>query len=115
MKRNLLIAACLFSIISVHAQTIVKGIVVDAVTADPLSGATIIVPGKSGTSSDKDGRFTIPCGAPNKITVSFVGYEILQYNIQNCDEELRVALVPLSKSLNVVEITATSNPNKSLL
>ncbi|MES1223583.1 MAG: TonB-dependent receptor, partial [Bacteroidota bacterium] len=43
------------------------------------------------------------------------GYETYKATIKNCDDEISIALVSSGKSLNEVEITATSNQNKSIL
>jgi iron complex outermembrane receptor protein len=115
MKHILLFAAGVCSIALTYAQTTVKGIVVDAATNSPLSGATITFAGKGGTSTNDAGRFSLECGKTNKITVSYLGYEAVQIAIKNCNDEIRIALIPKSRSLNEVEITATSNQNKSIL
>jgi iron complex outermembrane receptor protein len=115
MKHILLFAAGVCSIAFTYAQTTVKGIVVDATTNSPLSGATITFAGKGGTSSNDAGQFSIECGTTHKITVSYLGYEAVQKTIKNCNDELRIALILKSRALNEVEITATSNQNKSIL
>lgn len=111
-----LILSIAFSAISfcIYAQQMVKGKVVDANTGTPLSGATIAFSG-SGTTTDKDGAFSIECGKAHRITVSYIGYENFVKTIRNCDEELLIELKPTGSSLDEVEITATSNENKSLL
>ncbi len=107
----------LFVCISViaFAQTTLKGKVIDANTKAPLLGANIQFPGKGGTTSDKDGVFTIDCSKLGEITVSFIGYETKKLAVKNCKDELFVSLVPSNHKLNDVEITATSNLNKSIL
>jgi iron complex outermembrane receptor protein len=107
----------LFSIVSLAAvaQKTAQGKVVDASTNNPLVGATVSFPGKAGTTTDKDGMFTVDCDKINKVTVSFVGYESAQQSIKNCDQEIRIALVASGRLLDEVEITAISNQNKSLL
>ena len=77
-------------------------------------GATITFAGKVGATSDKDGMFSIDCNKVARITVSFVGYETYQQTIKNCDDEINIGLVPVGHILDDVEITATSNQNKSL-
>ena len=115
MMRNLFMVVCLLGILPVYAQTTVKGKIIDAVTKHPLQGASISYGAKGGTTTDNDGVFSIECGKTNKITVSFVGYITQSYSIKNCNDEVVVSLQPASGTLNEVEITATSNPNKSLL
>ncbi|MGN6401044.1 MAG: TonB-dependent receptor [Flavisolibacter sp.] len=115
MKQILMALACACSFAMAHAQTTIKGKVIDAASNNPIAGATISVSGRSQTSTDKDGVFSIDCEGKTKISVSSIGYETEQQTIRNCNEELLVALVPVSRSLNEVEITATSAQNKSIL
>jgi iron complex outermembrane receptor protein len=100
---------------SAFAQGTIQGKVFDAVTNTPLSGATISFAGTGGTVTDKDGLFTIDCSKSSTIEVSFVGYKTYKYTIKNCNDKLSLALTPTSTNLNIVEITATSSANKSLL
>jgi iron complex outermembrane recepter protein len=116
MKRIILLAlVCSIGSVTVIAQKKIRGRVFDSSNNNPLAGATISFAGKGGTTTDKDGMFTVDCDKTNRITVSFVGYETWQQVIKNCDEELRIALVPSGRLLDEVEITAISNQNKSLL
>ncbi|HKP31844.1 MAG TPA: TonB-dependent receptor [Chitinophagaceae bacterium] len=115
MKRILFVAACLLGIIAAQAQTTITGKITDASTGAALPGATISFAGKGGTTSDKEGNFSIPCGKATRIIISFIGYTSHEVIVKNCNDEIRVALVPASKTLNDVEIAATSNPNKSVL
>lgn len=96
-----------------YAQSL-TGKVFDASTHAPLSGATISFSGK-GTTSDKDGMFFINCSKISAVTVSYIGYQTQKVLIKNCNDELSIALTSLSQNLNNIEITATSNENKSLL
>ncbi|HEX7904938.1 MAG TPA: TonB-dependent receptor [Chitinophagaceae bacterium] len=95
------------------AQTL-KGHVFDASTKAPLPGATISF-AKSGTTTDNEGMFSINCNKPSAIAVSFIGYETYRIAVKNCNDELSIGLVPVSHNLDAVEITATSNENKSIL
>ncbi|MGN6165714.1 MAG: TonB-dependent receptor [Flavisolibacter sp.] len=115
MKQILMAVACACSFVMAHAQTTIKGKVIDAASNNPIAGATISISGKGQTSTDKDGLFSIGCEGKTKISVSSIGYETEQQTVKNCNEELLIALVPVSRSLNEVEITATSAQNKSIL
>ena len=97
------------------AQKRVAGKVVDAVNNIPLEGATISILGNGDVTTDKEGRFSFDCSKSTMISVSYIGYETYKVNIKNCEVPLNIALVQTSHSLNEIEITATSNQNKSLL
>lgn len=115
MKRIFLFAVIFtFTSIASLAQKTVKGKIFDASTNSPLLGANIAFSGGS-ASTDKDGIFTVDCSKSTLITVSFVGYETVRYTIRNCNDEIRIGLISVASNLNEVEITATSNPNKSVL
>lgn len=115
MKRIILFAfsLCILAI-PAFAQKTLKGKVVDASNSKPLAGATVSF-GSNGTTTDKDGLFSIDCSKVSSITISFVGYETQKQLIKNCDAEVKISLAPVGRSLDEVEITATSNLNKSLL
>lgn len=101
--------------ISAFAQKTLQGKVTDAATHVVLSGASVSFGGKSGATTGVDGQFSLDCGKISKITVSHVGYETKTVFIKNCDEALTVSLTPAAGTLGEVEVTATSNQNKSLL
>ena len=100
--------------INVFAQKTIKVKVLDAVTRLPLAGATVVLPGMSGMTSDKEGVFELNCGKATNISVSFVGYQTVKTAVKNC-EDFSISLSPVDKSMAEVEITATSNTNKSIL
>jgi iron complex outermembrane receptor protein len=116
MKRRIYILLLLNAIaFGSFAQKIVHGKVFDSETKAPLSGATITFAGKGGTTSDKDGMFSVECGTTTRISISFIGYQTYHQNIKNCNQDISISLVSSSTKLNEVEITASSNQNKSLL
>jgi iron complex outermembrane receptor protein len=114
MKRLTFLIAFMAISFFIYAQQSVKGKVFDAYTGAPLSGASISYNG-GGTTTDKDGSFSVACEKAGRIEVSFVGYETYSRTIRNCNEELSISLKPAGGTLDEVEITATSNQNKSLL
>jgi iron complex outermembrane recepter protein len=99
---------------TLFAQNLLKGKITDAATGKALGGATVSM-GKATTTSDNDGAFTIDCNKTSSIIVSFVGYETQKKAIKNCDETITIFLLPIGKSLDEVEISATSAQNKSML
>jgi iron complex outermembrane receptor protein len=112
MKQLFFIAVIMCST-QLFAQTL-KGKVFDSENNNPLYGATISFNGKA-TTTDKDGTFSINCGTTATLTVSYIGYETHKQVIKDCGEYLNVALSQLNHNLDEIDITATSNVNKSLL
>ena len=94
------------------AQTKVTGKVLDAITQKPLISATISA-GAQKTTTNTQGLFSIT-GA-TKITVSFIGYEPSTQIIGASSGILTINLTPIALSLAQVEVTNSSNPNKSVL
>ena len=79
MKRTLLIALSLFCccLSAVWAQEKnVSGVVKDAKTGEPLSGATIAIQGTStGTMTDLNGNYSLTVDPQSTLVVSYIGYE----------------------------------------
>ena len=115
MKRFIYILSGICFVTHASAQGTVQGRVIDAAARSPLVGATITVAGKAITSTDKDGRFKIPCNPLPDISVSYIGYETKKQTVKNCENELLIALTAYNHNLDEVEITATSNRNKLIL
>jgi len=116
MKNTILSALFFFAISSTSfAQQMLHGKVTDAATGKPLVGASVTFAGAGGTTTDNDGNFSMDCNKTKKITISFVGYESYSLTTKNCDAELKVALQSLGRTLDNVEISATSSVNKRLL
>ena len=104
----------LLFVISANAQQL-KGNVSDASNNTSLIGATIYVAGKAVTTTDNLGSFSIDCKGKTEIMVSYVGFASFRKTVTNCNEELTIKLERIGTTLDKVEITATSNPNKQLL
>src|SRR5258705_2832581 len=91
------------------------GKVTDAATGKPLVGASVTFAGTGGITTDQEGSFSIDCSKTKRITISFVGYESYSVTIKNCEVELKISLEAAGRTLDNVEISATSNLNKALL
>lgn len=92
----------------------IKGKVVDYEQHTALPDVTVQVAGGSGAVSDKNGEFTLSCRDSVQLTVSFIGYQTYKNKV-GCNTEITIELMPTANSLNTVEITATSNPDKKTL
>jgi iron complex outermembrane recepter protein len=115
MKLKIILSAIIaFSWARGSAQKI-KGKIFDETTNKPLVGATIKFEGKGGTTTDTNGDFFVDCSKNSSVTVSYIGYTSVNKTIKNCNDVLNISLVSLNNQLNEVEITATSNTNKSIL
>ncbi|MBQ8046702.1 MAG: TonB-dependent receptor [Prevotella sp.] len=88
MRNWILGCLLIFAGISVNAQTVIKGRVMDgAMQGEPLMGASVQVPGtSSGTITDLDGNFsfTLPEGKVI-VQVSMVGYKTQVVNVKGKD------------------------------
>ena len=94
---------------------VVKGVVVDSVSHEPLPGVTILLTGTQiGVWSDADGKFelALPPAAvtmQQKLAVSFIGYETHQVELSPASSQpLHVVLTPhvLDESSGVVVVVA---------
>jgi iron complex outermembrane receptor protein len=85
------------------AQSTVSGKVTDAKTGEPIAGASISVKGEKagGTSTDKNGAFTIKAAAGATLTISSVGFAPQVITVGN-DLTVNVALSPMSAELSEV-------------
>lgn len=113
MKHIILFILTLISI-NTYAQKTVTGKVIDAANSTPLYGANISFSGGT-ASTNKDGIFTVDCSKGSMLTISFIGYETVKYNIKNCNDDIKISLSASVSNLGEVEITATSNQNKAIL
>ena len=76
--KSLLVAFLLtvFSAVSMHAQFVASGTIVEAATDEPIIGASVLEEGTSnGTITDFDGNFELTVQAGAQITVSYVGFK----------------------------------------
>lgn len=88
-------------------QTIVKGIVTDAKTKEPLPFVTIVFEGTNkGINSDNQGHFTLKAdGSYSQIKVSFIGYKTIVKQIEPGKEQtVDVALGSDNRLLSEVVI-----------
>jgi len=92
----------------VSAQTLVKGKVIDAITQEPLTGATIVVKGtNNATTASLDGTFKLKANAGSEtVVVTFVGYIPQEFAISAGEKDLgTVLLAPNASSMKEVTIT----------
>jgi iron complex outermembrane receptor protein len=95
-------------------QTNINTKVLDAYTKKPLAGANIVI-GDKKTSTNNDGIFTYLCSSKETIKISYVGYETKIENNKNCNPGFIIYLTPLVLTLDEVEVSNSTNSNKTLL
>ena len=108
----------LLSSASLHAQTIVKGQVVDSRTKEPVTGASVVFKSTVvGANSDINGHFTLesPKKLPVTLVVSFVGYKPQEIEIYDTEEAIIVPLVEDFNLLNEVVITGYTTQQRRLV
>ena len=111
LYRLMAIVMLLLSATTLSAQKIVKGKIIDAVTKEPINGASIKCSGADcscGCASSTNGDFEMHCKSCKTLTVSFIGYQPMQLSV-DADNSL-VALIPAASLLNEVVISANRQP-----
>jgi len=96
------------------AQNNFSGKVVDAITQKPLAIATISIGAKK-INTNSNGEFTMSISGADKITITYIGYAPLTKSIDPTEKNNIFYLTPIALSLIDVEVSNTSNPNKSIL
>lgn len=98
------------------AQT-VKGVVKDATTGEPVVGATIhLAHHKGGAVTDLDGKFSIHAGKiPATLTINYVGYRKLTYDVYDTDEPLVIELTEDRNSVGEVVVVGYGTQSRKQL
>jgi len=106
-----IVFALLFSV-SMLAQTVVTGTVIDSKSTQPIPGVNIRLEGKYiGTSTDFDGNYTleVTLAPPFKVVFTVVGYESQIIEITENNQKVDVSLVE-GTQLDEVVISASRTP-----
>lgn len=118
MKNFIIILLCFFSSNLYAQQVKITGSVLDAVSGEPVSGASISVKDKiSGAVSDEKGAFALSLSKmklPFVIIISATGYEDISEEITAPSQAVIVKLKPLAGWLNEV-VFAASRVQESIL
>ncbi|MBQ5477657.1 MAG: TonB-dependent receptor plug domain-containing protein, partial [Bacteroidaceae bacterium] len=99
LKHLLLQAALLLTTVAAYAQKEIKGRVVDAITGDPLIGASVTVKNDTqGAATDLDGKFSLSVQKNFPLTLHFdyVGYRDLDVEVYDNAESVEVRLEEIS-------------------
>jgi iron complex outermembrane receptor protein len=112
--KNFILLIFLLGFQNVFAQTNFSGKVLDGITQKPLASASISI-GNKKINSNTTGDFNFTLVGSTKIVISYIGYETFIRTINANEKNTIFYLTPISLSLSDVEVTNTSNPNKSIL
>ncbi|MEM9984069.1 MAG: TonB-dependent receptor plug domain-containing protein, partial [Bacteroidota bacterium] len=95
------------TLFSVQAQQAIQGRVVDASTAEPIEGASVLVMNSTvGAITDAKGAFSLEKVMPSDVlTISFLGYEKVTVEVGN-QTFISVSLQAGEFTLNEVSVTA---------
>jgi len=105
--KMLLAFALFFCIHAALAQTRFTGRVTDSITGSPLEGVSIkIKSSKAGTTSNKDGVFSIQVSSSDVLVFSYVGYTDQEVNV-NDQTNIEVKLVPVITDLGQIVTVGT--------
>ncbi|MCZ2356343.1 MAG: TonB-dependent receptor [Bacteroidia bacterium] len=116
MKKNILLIISVVCSLAAFAQTgQLKGKVVDEFEKTPLAGVDISIDNSQGVVTDKNGEFTINCTGSVSLKITLTGYKTVEETFKCGGENIEIAMTSDAQELETVEITATSNPNKSQL
>ncbi len=115
MKRFLLVILSFACSVALAQNNTLKGRIIDKATSSPLQGASVQYGQGSGTVSDRNGEFSIPCSGTFELTISFVGYQSQTQTVNDCNANLSIDLIASNATLDEIEITATSELNRSML
>ncbi|MDR1624387.1 MAG: TonB-dependent receptor [Tannerellaceae bacterium] len=93
----------IFSTLELHSQTTIKGLVVDATTEEPVTGASVILKSTTnGTSTDVNGAFTLQVtkALPVTLSIRLIGYKSQEIDVYDAQEP---AIIYLSEDLNLLD------------
>lgn len=105
--KMLLVFVLLFSFPPVFAQSLVSGTVTDATTGKPVEAATVKIKSTgAGTSTNKDGVFSLKASSSDILLLSSVGYLDIEVPV-NGQTNLVVKLIPSITDLGQVVLVGT--------
>lgn len=103
--------AALFVSVSVMAQGVVEGVVVDAATQEPIVGAAVTV-GRTtvGVVTKESGQFSVSVAAfPTELVITYVGYQEQRLRVDAPTANVRIAMVNLLNEDDNSDFTFTES------
>jgi len=115
MKSKLCFVLCAILVFPLYLSAqggVVKGIVKEAETGDPLPGASIQIENSTrGVATDIDGTFEIRANPSEKLVFSFLGMESQTIEVGN-KTNIEVALKPMPSELDELTVVAFGKQKK---
>lgn len=94
-------------------QQEIHGVVRDAVSHEPVVGATVRITGKSmATSTDESGAFTIQAAVDDELTIEFLGYQPSRVSVLSSTADITVDLQIDNSNLEQVVVTGYGSQRK---
>ncbi len=106
ISRLVILLSVLFLSFQSQAQNTATGKIIDAVTKEPIQGATIHCTDKNcfcGCTTNASGEFSMKCRDCSKLNVSSVGYKSMEI----LTSAQVVYLLPATSTMNEVVVSAT--------
>ena len=112
----MLILSMLYTHATFAQNNQIKGKIIDKEYKTPLVGANVIINNTKRVVTNNNGEFTIDCKDSIRIKIAYVGYQSF-HKTYNCSKSntLEIEMQTSAQELGTVEVTATSNFNKSPL
>ena len=104
---------------SAFAQTVITGRVTDALTDEPLTGATLVPKSSKelGTVTDYDGNFILSTKVqlPLTLSVQFVGYRSQEIDVYDASEPVDIQLTETRNRLSEVIVVGYGTQKRTQL
>lgn len=115
MKRFTITLTGLLCCLLTFAQQQFSGKVYDAYTNTPIEGAHIFNQNGKVTTTNKNGEFTLPCQGEVEITISHISYERWKGQVDSCQSNFLVGLIPSVLNLNAVEVNTSPESDSKMI
>lgn len=94
-------------------QQVIKGVVLESPSREPLTGATVVVQGiPGGSSTDLDGKFTVTASPGQVLIISFIGMKTQEITVTTGMRELTVNMESESITFEDVVVVGYSTTRK---
>lgn len=110
MKNQLILFLLfIFSTLTINAQNIVEGLIINAETQQPIPFANIgIIANENGTVSNDEGVFKLSYkDKSDLVTFSCIGYQSTEISVKEILQQNRIKLTPVAYDIETVKVEAS--------